>query len=617
MKKILIITIILTILLSLSSCNNEVKKISTKYYSTGSVFTGSINTEDSFVWYIEWKQMINLAPKVGWRISDIYVKEWDYVKKWDLLAKLDSLEAKVWYSSADSIMNSLVSLRQSTSNMFDEQISAMKQKVEQAKLWEKWVQEWLSDTISITNAQLKTAKTWVETAKANLEHTKGVLETKETHIYDNLKDAVVQSVILDTNIIHFVDTLLWVTEANKDKNNSFEDYLSAKNSSYLTKAKTKFLEANKMYLDYKSFYDNKIDWKNPDKETILKWINDWTLLVEKLKTLLSLTYNVLDNSVENTYFTIDTINNYKNNVSVFWNNLESSLLTVSWEYILWLKWSKQGLDDFNKSKQMQIDLLNKQLTLAENTLAQYQAMSEWKLNEVSTKSKVSSSQLDEAISWLAALKKQKESQLKEIDTKINEAKWQKNNAWAMINAWIIKSPINWVITSKTWEVWQVVWGWMPILAVSNNDSLKLDISVSDEQSKDISIWDKVLLEISWLDKQTTWKITNVFPSKDLITKKVWIEISLDNLWNKIKIWSYTKVIFENTSKNNWIIVSNNAVISKFMIPWVYVLKDWVVKFKNIEIIKQNDSFSEVKWLKVWETIILDWKENIWDGEVLK
>jgi hypothetical protein len=54
-----------------------------------------------------------------------------------------------------------------------------------------------------------------------------------------------------------------------------------------------------------------------------------------------------------------------------------------------------------------------------------------------------------------------------------------------------------------------------------------------------------------------------------------------------------------------------------MIPWVYVLENWIVKFKNIEILKQNDSFSSVKWLEVWETIILDGKENIWDGEELE
>ena len=130
------------------------------------------------------------------------------------------------------------------------------------------------------------------------------------------------------------------------------------------------------------------------------------------------------------------------------------------------------------------------------------------------------------------------------------------------------------------------------------------------------MYDNVLLEIEWINEQVNWIITNIFPSKDLITKKINIEISLKNIWNNIKIWSYTKVIFNNFLINSWIIIPNSSIISRFMIPWVYVLDDWITKFKNIEIIDQNDNFSEIKWLNIWEIIIIDWKENIWDWEKL-
>ena len=119
----------------------------------------------------------------------------------------------------------------------------------------------LIDTINITNAQLETAKIWFETAKTNLEHTKLVLETKKWHIYDNMKDAVVWSVILDTNIINFIDNLLWVTEENKDKNDLFENYLAAKNTWLYNESKLKFRDVNKTYIDYKKYYDKYIDWK--------------------------------------------------------------------------------------------------------------------------------------------------------------------------------------------------------------------------------------------------------------------------------------------------------------------------------------------------------------------
>lgn len=616
MKKTLILITILIVSSLLTSCWNEDEQVQKKYYSTGSVFSGSIDLSNSYNWYIMWDQMVNLATKVWWRVTGVYFKEWDFVNKWDLLVELDSGEAKSWFSAADNVVNTLLEMKKSTNDMFNQQIQSMEAKVEQVRSWEKWLQNWLEDTITITNAQLQTAKTWVETAKANLDHTILVLDTKKTHIYDNSKEAIVWSIILDTNIINFVDEILWITDDNKDKNDSYEDYLSAKKTSNLTEAKLQFNKTYDLFNEYKDFYDNEIELKDPSKETILIGLNKWETLAEEFKNLLSITYDVIDSSIENVYFPSSTINTLKNTISTFWNNIESSLLTVSWEYILWLKWSRQWLDDFDKAYTMQVDLLEKQLLLAENTYNQYEAMSKWQIREVSTKADVSSSQLTEILAWLEWLKKQKESTINEIQAKINEAVWQRNWAWVMINNWKIISPIDWIIMSKNVEIGQVVWWGMPLLSVSNEDNLEVNILVWEDLAKNINLWDEVYLEIDWLKEQVIWTITNVLSSKDMITKKVWVEISLKNVWNNIQVWSYAKITFKNIWNINSIIIPNSSIISKFMIPWVYLLEDKVVKFKNIEIINQNDSFSEIKWLNVWDTIIINGKENIWDWEIL-
>ncbi len=615
MKKIYLSGFLLSFLLI--SCWTEVEPKEMIYYSTWTVFSWSINLSDSYVWYIKWDQMVNLATKVWWRVTNVYVKAWDFVNKWDLLLTLDSYEAKTWYSTAWTIINTLISMRNDTEAMFDDQIKSMEAKVEQVKLWNIWLENGLKDTINITNSQLETARVWVETAKVNLDHTKAVLETKERHVYDNSKDAIVTAVILDTNIMNFVDTLLWITVDNKDKNDSFEDYLWAKNTWLYTDAKAKFYEILIQYNNYKEFYDTRIDWKTPSYDDINKWLVDWESLAENLKTLLSITYDILDASIANVNFPQTTIDNYKNQISTFWNNIEASLITVSWDYFLGLKWSRQSIDDFNRESKMQLDLLAKQYELAQKTYDQYEAMSKWQVNEVTTKSDVTWKQLDEILAWLNSLKKQKQSKLREIDAKIDEARGQQNSAWVMINNWKIVSPITWVVTSKMVKVWQVVGWWMPLMTVSNIYNLEVDVNISEEQANNLSIWDNVILEIEWVDKQMIWKISNINLSKDLITKKVGVKISVINEDNQIQIWSFTKVIFQNSTKSNWTLISNDAIISEFMIPWVYVTVDNKVVFKNIDIIKQNDSFSEVKWLNIWEIIITKWKENIYDGEFLK
>jgi len=81
-------------------------------------------------------------------------------------------------------------------------------------------------------------------------------------------------------------------------------------------------------------------------------------------------------------------------------------------------------------------------------------------------------------------------------------------------------------------------------------------------------------------------LTKILPTRDMITKKTLVEITLDNAKNDIKIGSFSKVYFDTKKDDDTsIIIPNSAIISKFMIPGVYVIKDNKAIFKNIEILK--------------------------------
>lgn len=612
MKKLIIF---LFFILFLLSCEKENLTVETKkYFWTWTVFSWSIDNFNTHIWYLDWKSTTNLSTKVWWKITNIFVKEGDYVNAGELLLTLDSMEAKVWYNTSSTIVSTLSDMKNTTSSMYDEQIKSMEEKLNQTWIWKEWVYTWLSDVKLVSEAQLATAKTSLETAKVNLENTQIILDTKEKNIYNNSKNAIVSSVMLDTNIINFVDELLWITNSNKDKNDIYEIYLSAKNSSILNETELQFIETNKVYLKYKEFYNLNIENKNPSNEVLLESLYLWEELAESLKVLLNLTYDVLENSIDNVYLTIDQINNNKNKTTNFWAQIEASLITVSWEYFLWLKWSQQSIIDFQNEKKLQIEILEKQLELAEKTYNQYKLTSDSKIRETETQTKIVDSQLQEMVSTIESLKKQKQAALEQIDLKISEALWQKETSSVMIDSWEIRSPISWVITIKAVEIWQVVWWWMPLLVVADDQNLKLDISVSEEVLWNISLWQDVLLEVDWFDKQVKSKVSMIYPSKDLITKNTKIEIAFKNK-DKLKIWSYTKVYLSNVINFDSILIPNNSIVSKFMIPWVYVLNnEWKVEFKNIEIIKANDKFSSISWLKVGDIIITEWKDNLYDGE---
>lgn len=298
MKKIIFL-IFLTIFLS--SCWEEEKQI-VKYYSTWTVLTGSINTWESFIWYTTSFNTINLAPKVWWKIVTINYKEWDKIKAWSLVATLDWSEAKSWYSSAENILDTLMKLKVSTSWMFDEQINAMKAKISQAETWVKWTSAWVSNVTSIWEEQLKTILTQKEELKNIIKNTKEVLNQKESDLYGWAKNAISSSMIIDTNVIVFLDELLWITDENDNKNDSFENYLWAKNTSLKTTSENNFLKVYPKYQEYKLDYENKIlNWTitNEEIEVILK---DWIELNTLLRDLLKTTYDVVDSSVASSSF---------------------------------------------------------------------------------------------------------------------------------------------------------------------------------------------------------------------------------------------------------------------------------------------------------------------------
>lgn len=628
MKKI---SLLILLILLTTSCSQEEKQKVQKYYETEIVKTWSINNINTFIWTTSWQTEINLSTKSPWKIVFLWKNIWDKVEKWELIANLDSSEAKVWYSTASNISNTLYSLKNSTNISLNNQIEATKEKINQAKLWIKWLEEAIINTtkvsdqnIEIINSKIIQAKIWIETAKLNYNKTKNVLEWNKINIIKNAKNAVTQSLILDTNVINFVDELLWITKENKRKNDDFEDYLWVKKNNLNNETKILFKKINLNLEEYRLLYENKIENNSEiNQEEIVKILEQWEKLALDIQELLKNTYDILTNSIANIKFTQATINNYKAQISTFANQIESSLITVEWEYILWLKWSIQNLDSIDRNTSKALNLLEKQIELAqewlktvENTKKTYITNKKINLDDLKIKKEVAKSSLEEVFKTLKTLESSKNATLKEIDTNITKVNWEKNLSAVMINNWKIISPISWIITNKFVEKWQVIWWWIPIYTISNNDNIKIKIDITNELANKLQINKKVKIEIN--NKIYNWKITNLPEVSKTINKRIPIEIIIDNSTNLIKVWETAKVYIENINTNsNSIIIPNNSIIEKFLIPWVYIIKNNIAVFKKIEILSSDDKYSEINWINIWDKLITKGKENIFDGEILK
>lgn len=645
MKKIAILFLLLAISTSLTSCGKIEEKVQ-KYYKTSKVQTWSINLEDNFVGYVESETKTDIWSKQWWLIREIYVKEWDYVNAWDIIAKIDSAESNISLSNQEIMLQQMQDLKNSVSKSYDSQIEVTKSLENQININLKWAKDSLEITkslkdkeLSSISSQVETSKNALETAKIELEQTKLVLDTKEKNLYSNWKNAITNSMIVDTNTIKFADSILWVINLDKNNTNySLNTYLWAKNTSQKNQVKQDFENVYSDYLKYKSLYETTILNKNPSNEEIENTLKIWIQFNDSLRNFLKDFYETMDNSIPNwSNLSQADIDNYKQKISDLWASIEQSLISVSWNYTLWLKWSSQSIDDFKTEKEKTLSLLQKKVDLASNNLdtinKNYEQATEWnnlKITDIETKTNEAAEKINEIEKNRASIETSKNAKISELNLENQKLELSKDLSIVSINNSIIRAPISWVVTKKYVEIWQVIMPSAPLVQISNPDDTKVNFELPDNILSKIKLWDKVNLWIEWMDNINEWIVKTIYPTKNEITKKTKIEIKVNNS-NNIKIWSIAKLYVKDTSQS-WIFIKNSSIIWNYMIPWVYVLKAEylptdksesgyknfkTIEFRQIKIIKQNDEFSLVDWLKVWEEIITDWKENLFDGESLE
>jgi multidrug efflux pump subunit AcrA (membrane-fusion protein) len=625
MKKSLLIGWSLVFLGFLSWCVNVKHDYADidNYVKTYTVHTGVIHSSNKYVWVLQSDEVTYLWFKLPGRITNLYVKEGDYVKAGQLLGTLDGNEVKTQYKSAAEMLKSLRAMYNNTKAMFDAQIKAMEAKVQQAKTALEWLGTWLNDTKRITKEQLATAekqvkqaKIWLETAKTNLEHTKQVLRQKEKDIYSNSKNALAQSKILLTNFVNFVDEIFGISDKNKHKNDSFEPYLSAKNTALKEEIKNDWYKLNSKYQSWKKEVDQLlIDIKNSKsvvdddrlKDRIyneLKKTRDLLVLSRKLADKV---YTAIDDSVPSPFFPQKVINQLKQQAVSFQNNIEAALLTAKWNFLLWVKWSIQNIENFKKQSAMQLDLLQKQYELAKaryetakQTYEQYKAMAEWKINEVSTKYEVAKKQYEEALKWLQALKKQEQTQLSQIMTQINQVKWHKNLAAVNLSNIKLIAPYSGVITKKMANIWQVVWAWTPVYIIANPNKLKWVFYVPVEEIQNVKVWDRVYIE--WLWEVITWTISVIYPSADPISKKVPVEVKLSYVPKNWRLWMFI-IWYPMNLEFSWVVIPQDFIRYEYWKPYTFKKENW--KFKKVYLVLGicDDNFCIVKkGLKVWDIV---------------
>ncbi|MDD3302785.1 MAG: efflux RND transporter periplasmic adaptor subunit [Candidatus Gracilibacteria bacterium] len=635
MKKIISIILILVITLNITSCNKEEIKLS-KYYKSTKAEIGSINLEDNYIGYIESETVSLIGSKQGGLINNIYVKEGDYINKGDIIAKIDSTESNTTLKYQEKMLQTINDLKSNVADNFDKQIDITDSLENQVKINLEGTKSMLELTknikdkeINLINSQIENTKTALETAKVELDQTKTVLDNKEKNLYSNGKNAITTSMIIDTNTINFIDKLLGIINKENDHNNDlFWNYLGARDIKQREIVVKEFSNIYNQYKDYKKIYEEQILNNTPNTSQIENTINIGINFNDNLRNFLKDFYTTLTNSIANDpNFTQNEINSYKDTVISFGNSIESALITVSGNYTLGLKGIQESITDFKTEKEKNLQLLQKKVDLANNSLNTINKSLEQaiegnnlKITDVETKKQEVNEKLNEINKNKLSINSNKNSKITELDLENDKLNLSKELSLVSISNSVIRSPISGIVSKKMVEIGQVIVPSMPIIEISDPNNTKITYEVNDNTLTKIKQGDQVDISIEGRNELSKGVISKIYPIKNEITKKTKIEVISINK-NNLKIGSIAKLYIKDESQKG-IYVKNDSIIENYMIPGLYIIeenkkeKTKKISFKKINILKQNDEYSLIEGIKQGDEIITDGKENLYDGEIL-
>jgi len=603
-KNIIALTFFIFALTSCWSNNIEVWKTKSNVkYDTFVVWWSSLKSR-ILEWNILSNNSISKTSSIAWKITKLNCEVWNLVYPKTLIATIspDFTNPNIkWLvttkNSLDLQLWNLKWIKLSTINNLDTQISTLESTIssseDQLKLSKQnydllFKQKWL------TSSDLASQLSTLEDQLTNLTKQKDLLDKSKKDELEKLNISLNNLKITSYNnisdILLYIDKLYWITEENKDKNDNFENYLSAKNTSLKSKITNSFRNLNN------------IDYKNLDNNELSKYL-------DKLNLLILDSANWTKESVANTTFS-------QNNIDWYYKTLlwySNGLLTIKWN----LDTLIQNQNTITNTYDNQITWLITNLDSLKwniNNLKNNKTESviTWiDVNITNLKSQITS--LENGIitqkNNLKSLKDNKQISIKQLDNQILNISQNIDKLNISLSSQNIYAWVNWKISKNFTFLNTNVWANSPICQILEKweNTLKLQIpsanKLLDGYKYSIEKNNNIIF---------TWSNLAQNPTKNTMTQNyIYEKILKDDYW--LAIWDKVNVHIDypkNELENNIIKNNNIEIPIEYVIPrlnWYFVKKQTnsgTIVEKKIKIWEVNLPNIEVKeWLKYWNILI--------------
>jgi len=581
------------------------------------------------IWSAELIDEQSLTFNKVWTVTDVFFKAWDIIKKWETIAKIDDTDVYNDIEEAKiNLENAKINLNQLYEDVDASKIKSAENSILTAKNnLEIAIKEFENLKNIQTNSLLK-LNDEIKTLEKELENTKiekaNSLTTKESNknttiinIEDNFKTYLVDI----EKIIDESDLILWISDEKKDENDSYEDYLWAKNTTFKNDAKSYLLESMWYYDDIKIKFDNyDYSW---NKDNILSLLDISLEMFNKLYLTTDTLYKAIDNSIVSYWSLSDSdINSMKSTISSARSNSLSRIDSINSSINSLNSLTDTDLELSSNElliEKLELNLINAKKDL-ETTITKYEIEYESKEKDIDSKEEklqIEKLSLEELIEWptLANITKSKNS--------ITQAEIRLASTYKDLEDYTLVAPFDWVIRKIDYMPWDNLKDENDkYVYIENPNFIEVSVQLDQIDIVKIEVWDSAIITFdTYVTTPVKAKISNIdtTPAKTSWVVSYEVKLVLDNesFDKKILSWMTADVEIINEFKDNILLLKTSAINTVWDKKMVTVDNNWIQKNVEIETWLISDWMTEIiSWLKDWDKIIV-WEFSIWWDEESK
>ncbi|MDD5770487.1 MAG: efflux RND transporter periplasmic adaptor subunit [Candidatus Gracilibacteria bacterium] len=659
MKKIISIIILPSFLLFSCAQKDETitqkDEIIKKYAKTEVLALKPFSEELKLTGKIAGIQETTISSQVSGNVKQVKNKVGDKVKAGDVLATIDtttnllstnlntvnntySNTLDIYDLTKESIQKDLESAQMQLENTITTRDNTYASTEEQLKIAQTQLDNINvqgKNTMQMTNTSLDLAQKSLDTAILNLENfeknytqTIDGLEVKKQNLLKNINTTITSSSSNIDSVLTYADTILGVSDANKNLNDSYEIYLSAKDTTIKTKAENDWRNAKALYDDFTKSNLSDLDKLN----NLLDITNKTIILYEDL-------VKISDNSIVSSSFSDSSLSTMKTTIKTNQSvvlGVKSGLVSLqnSWDDLAsTISSTKTNLETSKISLNQAITIAQASLVNTQNstntnldTVAGNKTLLENQLKSTIANIKTQRDNLDNAVkiaqNTYNSTKAKLDASLAGVKSQLAGVSGQKNSLLQQVDNTIIKAPFDGIITSKNIEVGTLVNPGTPVFAISKNGTKIVKSDLNSDNIKFIKVGQEVLISKNGLS--STGTISLVSASADNITKMYNVEVKILNndFSKKMVLGDYVDVYLKKDlgNLNNQIIIPFSSLITgssgEF---YVYLVGSGnILKSQIIKIGETNSNELVVEdGLKVGDKIVTSGTLNLSEGDIIE